>query len=103
MDERAIRKSLAGLWKKYLPEMGERVGVLERACASLCAGKLSAEERAAALGAAHKLAGALGTFGRGRGTELAREVESLLQNPGAEQAHDLKSRIAELRAIVRRG
>jgi len=40
-----------------------RVAVLEAAAAAFAANRLSAEERAAAHGAAHKLAGTLGTFG----------------------------------------
>ncbi len=102
MDEEQVRKNLASLWEKYLPEMGERVGVLERAYESLVAGDIPEEERRAALAAAHKLAGALGTFGRGHGTELAREIESMLESnrmtPG--QVAAMKSKLLELRSML---
>src|SRR5512146_2520827 len=80
MDREQIQKRMAELWARHLPEIAERVGVLERACSALEAGKLSGEERKAASAAAHKLAGALGTFGRTRGTELAREAEGMLDS-----------------------
>ncbi|MDT8067720.1 MAG: Hpt domain-containing protein [Terriglobia bacterium] len=99
MDEKEVREKLAALWEKYLPEMTERVRVLERACESLGKGKLSPDERHSALAAAHKLAGALGTFGRGHGTELAREIEGMLQNGTAQPAR-MRSLLQELRDIV---
>jgi HPt (histidine-containing phosphotransfer) domain-containing protein len=103
MDQEQIQKDLAELWKKYLPDIGERVGVLERACALLREGRFSEEERKPALGAAHKLAGAMGTFGHTHGTELAREVESMLENGNItpKQIDEMKSRIEELRAMIR--
>jgi HPt (histidine-containing phosphotransfer) domain-containing protein len=68
--------ALARLWTKFLPDILERVRVLESAGAALSAGTLGAEERAAAAAAAHKLAGVLGTFGLAEGTALAREAEA---------------------------
>ncbi len=102
MDEEQVRKNLAALWKKYLPEMDGRVSVLERACESLTAGELPDEERRSALAAAHKLAGALGTFGRGHGTELAREIESMLQSSHVTrgQIAEMKSKLMELRSML---
>ncbi len=90
---------LAELWKQYLPQIADRVGVLERACAALATGRLSEEERKAASGAAHKLAGVLGTFGRARGTEVAREVEGMMAGT-LTAVGELESRVRELRAIV---
>ena len=102
MDQEQIQKNLAELWKKYLPEIGERVGVLEHVCASLREGRFSEEERQAALAAAHKLAGAMGTFGRSHGTELAREIESMLESGRLmpERIEEMKTRIEELRAMI---
>jgi len=71
----ALADALARLWTKFLPEILERVRVLERAAAALSAGTLGAEECSAAAAAAHKLAGVLGTFGFAQGTALAREAE----------------------------
>ena len=84
---------------RHLPEIAERVGVLERACSALATGELSGEERKAAIAGAHKLAGALGTFGRTRGTELAREVESLMDG-GSDDFVQIKRLVNELRRII---
>lgn len=65
------------LWAKYLPQMEERVGTLQKAAESLANGILTATEQELAGADAHKLAGVLGTFGLKEGTELAREAESL--------------------------
>ena len=100
MDREQVQNKLADLWKRHLPEIAERVGVLERACEALGAGGLSEEEREAAIGAAHKLAGVLGTFGRTRGTELAREVEGMLEGCAREQMGELRHRVEELRRII---
>ncbi len=71
----SMSEALDQLWVKFLPQMEERVAVLEAASAALGEGKLSTVQREAANSAAHKLAGVLGTFGLTRGTILAREAE----------------------------
>ena len=63
------------MWVRFLPDIYERVEVLESAAKAHIAGTLSPAQCAAAHAAAHKLIGSLGTFGLMRGTELAREFE----------------------------
>ena len=94
--------AMARLWAKFLPEIEQRVGVLDDAARALSAGgTLSEEQRAAAHAAAHKLAGSLGTFGMQRGTELARLAEDLLATmPAANAGAELASWANELRAMV---
>ncbi len=58
-----------------MPEIRERVAVLEAAATAVAAKKLTAARREKAQAAAHKLAGVLGTFSLTRGTVLARELE----------------------------
>lgn len=70
-----LSAALDRLWQQFLPQMEERVAVMESANRALAAGKLSEDQRAAANAAAHKLAGILGTFGLTKGTVLAREAE----------------------------
>jgi HPt (histidine-containing phosphotransfer) domain-containing protein len=72
-----IAAALRLLWQKFLPQMQERIAVLEDANRALDTGSLSADQRAAAAAAAHKLAGVLGTFGLAKGTNLAREAEEI--------------------------
>ena len=93
--------AMARLWAKFLPEIEQRVAVLDDAARALAAGTLSEEQRAAAHAAAHKLAGSLGTFGMQRGTELARLAEDLLATmPAANAGAELASWANELRAMV---
>ena len=99
MDTEQLQKKMAELWMRHLTEITARVGVLERACSVLDAGKFSEEERKVASAAAHKLAGVLGTFGRSRGTELARQVEGMLDD-GSDDFEKIKTLVSELRRIV---
>ncbi len=91
MDETGraqVAAAIDALWAKFRPQMEERLAVLEAANRALEAGELSAAERDAAHAAAHKLAGALGSFGLTRGTELAREAELMF---GREDESDTAS------------
>jgi HPt (histidine-containing phosphotransfer) domain-containing protein len=72
-----LNEALDRLWKQFLPEIEERVSVLETTGRDLARGGLTDLERDGAQAAAHKLAGVLGTFGLTRGTILAREAEML--------------------------
>ncbi len=99
----ALSQAIDGLWERFLPEIGERVTVLEAAANAVAAGKLSAKQREAAQAAAHKLAGVLGTFGLTRGTVLARELELTLareSSPGPEAGANLAKIAAELRVMI---
>jgi HPt (histidine-containing phosphotransfer) domain-containing protein len=69
------------LWTKFLPQMVERVTILQKAAESAAKGTLGAAEQQTASSEAHKLAGVLGTFGLQEGTELAREAENLYSGP----------------------
>jgi HPt (histidine-containing phosphotransfer) domain-containing protein len=90
------------LWARHLPEIEQRVAVLETAASAHAEGSLTAELCEHAHAASHKLAGVLGTFGLAEGTVLAREAETLYANgclsaASGEHASSLASRI---RAIV---
>lgn len=76
--QRDLAAGLASIWEKYRPSVEEQVRTIEAAAVGLMEGTLSSEERREAERAAHKLAGAAGTFGFGRTSELAREAEHLL-------------------------
>jgi HPt (histidine-containing phosphotransfer) domain-containing protein len=73
----ALADALKQLWVKFLPQIEERVTVIEDANRALAAGTLTEADRAAAHSAAHKLAGVLGTFGLAEGTDLARKAEDI--------------------------
>jgi HPt (histidine-containing phosphotransfer) domain-containing protein len=95
--------ALDRMWTRFLPEIRQQVEVLESAAAALAAHILTLPEQQAAIVAAHKLAGVLGTFGLARGTVLARELELMYsQETGPDPAAGkrLAAITAELRALV---
>jgi HPt (histidine-containing phosphotransfer) domain-containing protein len=98
----SISEALNRLWAKFLPEMENRVSILEIAALAHAEGCLTREQGEAAHAAAHKLAGTLGTFGLHRGTELARQAEVAFaeENPGS--VVELSSWVAELRMLIHR-
>ncbi len=95
--------ALDQLWTRFLPEIRNRVGLLEAAAAACAANQLSTEQHKTAHAAAHKLAGSLGTFNLAHGTGLAREFELALagnRTPDPSVAGRLAELAAELRTIV---
>lgn len=98
-----IAKVLDTMWTRFLPDIRERVAVLESAAAAFAAHTLTASQQEAAHAAAHKLAGALGTFSLAHGTDLARELELLYSGENALDpalGPRLAALAAELRAAV---
>jgi HPt (histidine-containing phosphotransfer) domain-containing protein len=59
-----------------------RVAVLEAAVAAAAGGGLDTTTRREAEGEAHKLAGSLGMFGYHTGTDIARDIETMLEGDG---------------------
>ena len=103
IEQAALNQALDGLWAKFLPQLEERVGILETSAAAFSANQLSLTGQQAANAAAHKLAGVLGTFGLTRGTVLARELEIMYSREGGPDgslAPRLSAIAAELRTIV---
>lgn len=101
-DPAPLAEIMNRLWVRHLPEIEQRVAVLESAAAAHAEGRLTTELCEDAHAASHKLAGVLGTFGLEQGTTLAREAETLYANgclaaASSEHAALLASRI---RAIV---
>jgi HPt (histidine-containing phosphotransfer) domain-containing protein len=96
----AMLEALGRLWTKFLPEIENRMAILESAARSQRSGSLSVPEREAAHQAAHKLAGVLGTFGLDRGTELARQAELGFSEEKPASATELSTWVAELRMLI---
>jgi HPt (histidine-containing phosphotransfer) domain-containing protein len=96
----ALAQAMDRLWLKFLPEIRERVAILEAAAAAVTAKKLSDSGCEAAHAAAHKLAGVLGTFNLTHGTDVARELEVAYAREFAERAATGK-RLAQLAAELR--
>ncbi|MEC4814923.1 MAG: response regulator [Scytonema sp. PMC 1069.18] len=71
--------SLTKLWERYKKSFIEEVALLLQVSHALAAGTVEAKIQQQAKQVAHKLAGALGSFGFTEGSRLAREIEKLLQ------------------------
>jgi HPt (histidine-containing phosphotransfer) domain-containing protein len=94
------RQLITALWERSVPLINERLGSLDVACEAALLGRLSPMMRRGAADTAHKLAGSLGMFGYPRGTELAREIEHLLESDGVADAVQLRELVLELRASL---
>jgi diguanylate cyclase (GGDEF)-like protein len=71
--------AIAEIWERSKETILGRVTVLEQAVLALLEGQLANELRRQAEREAHKLAGAIGTFGFAEGSRLARKIEQMLQ------------------------
>jgi HPt (histidine-containing phosphotransfer) domain-containing protein len=98
-----LAEALNRLWRQFQPQMLERVTVLDCAIGPLAAGALTEEQLEEVNGAAHKLAGILGSFGLPEGTALAREAESILagsSEPNPVAAARVAKIVAQLRFLI---
>jgi HPt (histidine-containing phosphotransfer) domain-containing protein len=103
-SDEGLSAAIAALWGDAQPRALGRVDVLEAAVAALGAGTLEEPAAAEATSEAHKLAGALGTFGMPSGTTRARAIElRLAEGATAADAGELAGEVAALRAIVEAG
>jgi HPt (histidine-containing phosphotransfer) domain-containing protein len=94
------QKLLHTLWNRNLPMMRERVQLLERAAETARSADLTPPLRRDAATTAHKLAGSLGMFGYAQGTEIARQLEVLLDNPAPPNPDTLSTLAADLRRTL---
>ena len=95
-----LEAAVSGVWEKFRGPTLERVAAIETAVTALFAGALGPEQRRETEREAHRLAGAVGTFGFARGSEIAREIENLLD--GQAKLDDAEvARLRELAASLR--
>jgi HPt (histidine-containing phosphotransfer) domain-containing protein len=96
--------AIAALWSDAQPRALARVETIEAAVAALRDGALGADAADEATREAHKLAGALGTFGMPAGTRHARAIEQRLAEGAASgDAEQLAGEVTALRAVVEAG
>ena len=91
--------ALASIWQKYQSKRQQQLATLTQAVDSLSVGNLEISDRLSAIVIAHSLAGNLGQFGLERASQLAREIEQLLQNVAHNSARltDLSNKLELLR------
>ena len=75
---------LDAIWAEHRRDTAQRLAVLRDVAARAAAGALGEEQRQAGIAEAHALAGGASLFGFADGARLAREMERLLRDPGAE-------------------
>ena len=77
--QQEMRAFVAKVWDKAKPNLLQQVTTIVEASGVLLAGELPAEIQQQARQQAHKLAGSLGTYGLGVGSELAKLIETTLE------------------------
>ncbi|PZV12017.1 MAG: transcriptional regulator [Leptolyngbya sp.] len=101
--EVALQKAVtitSKVWNKYQDKILAQVMVIETAAQALTIAQLSPADRQHAHQEAHKLAGSLGIFGFMAGSQLAQELEALLQ-PAVTLTAVQVQHIAKLSASLR--
>ena len=98
-----MKTMLAQIWRTSEATLFERIATIRAASVGIDDGTLDDERREQARAAAHKLAGVLGTFGLPQGTEVARQVEVLLESgkpAGPPEATRLTELLRQLVTII---
>jgi len=103
--EQEFNQKMEKMWLKHQVKMFERMEVLQEAVSIIKQTdlSLSPELQYNAERAAHKLAGVLGMFSRDTGTDIAREIETLLQeNSGlnTQQQEQFISLVTDLDSLL---
>ena len=78
--EQEFESKMDRMWLKHQAKMSERMEVLKEAVSRVKQDSCNTELQHSAKRAAHKLAGVLGMFSRDAGTDIAREIETLLHD-----------------------
>jgi diguanylate cyclase (GGDEF)-like protein len=99
MDDEELGSALAMLWRRHRQSNLDRISLLESITAEVLRGTVDDAAMAEGVGAAHKLAGSLGTFGFDAGSRAALYAESLLREPVVD-GRLLAEAVTALRASV---
>jgi DNA-binding response OmpR family regulator len=95
-----VTTSIAQIWDRTQPNCMTQLGTLEAFADALSTAPNSPLQQQAQQDA-HKLAGSLGIFGRKDGSQLARQLEHLLQQPlDRSHATQVTSLVAQLRQAI---
>jgi len=98
----ALTDAVREIWERRKADVMASVEVVEHAVAAILAHGAAGENRQAAVRAAHQLAGSVGMFGFETASEVAREIELVLESGDAHDADDAKT-LAVLVAALRDG
>ena len=96
-----MNDQIAAIWARQVPQTRERLSLLQQVADRVSATRsIDAEDRAAALDVAHKLAGSLGMYGYMASTEHARLIEQTLDVTGLPQPERLQQHVDDLVASL---
>jgi HPt (histidine-containing phosphotransfer) domain-containing protein len=95
--ETEIQTLLRDIWKRHLPQLLERLTLLEQTAGLAASSTLSEEQRVEAQNVAHKLAGNLGMFGYELAGNTASQIEQTLKTPTPETLTQLPTLVATLK------
>jgi DNA-binding response OmpR family regulator/HPt (histidine-containing phosphotransfer) domain-containing protein len=101
--EAKVAESVAKVWEIFKAHWQDQLNLLRQVSNQFAAGGTDEALLKQAIIAAHRLVGALGTFGRPEGTEVARRIETLLTAeaaPDPSTALHLSNLIERLRQII---
>jgi DNA-binding response OmpR family regulator/HPt (histidine-containing phosphotransfer) domain-containing protein len=103
-EEAKVAASIAKVWDIFKTHWQDQLSLLHQASEQLATThSLDEVLRKQAIVVAHRLVGALGTFGRPEGTDVARRIETLLNNKNElnpQTALQLSTLVESLRRIV---
>lgn len=90
------------MWGSFKESLGSKMVLFEQVIAQLSIGTLDSELRQQAKAEAHYLIGSLGTFGLPEGSEVARQIERLLQaeSLSQNQARQIEEWVSQLKQAV---
>lgn len=90
------------MWGNFKESLGSQMVLFERAIAQISTRTLDSELRSSAKAEAHCLIGSLGYFGLPEGSEVARQIEQLLQaeSLGQNEAQRLEELVGQLKQTV---
>ncbi|MEQ8469441.1 response regulator [Coleofasciculus sp. E1-EBD-02] len=102
-SEAKLMAAVAKIWQKFKESLPEKIDVLRQVSVTLATGSLNQQLCENAKMEAHRLVGSLGSFGCAEGSNIAREIEQLLQTPTQatpQDAHKLKDLIDSLQQAI---
>lgn len=103
-----MRATIAVMWESFKDGFAERITLFDRAIAQFSTGTLDKTLHQEAKSEAHRLIGSLGSFGLPAGSQIARQLEQLLQTkilpgqakPGQAEVQQLSQLIQSLKQLI---
>ena len=89
-----LQEAVMEVWERRKSQIHERVEIINKCVSNLEKGKIDKDNVAEAIVEAHRLAGAMGSFGFHASSEFARTIELLLESESWKQTSVGSMRVA---------